>query len=138
MDFRKKMKQRLWIAISYIALGLILVIADAVNHFENYFFSSFGFALVIMGILRIIRHRKIMRDDQSLRKQELAESDERIRMIAERARSWAFSLSVTGAGLLVIVLNILGHHDAALPFAWYVCGMVVLYWICYSVIDKKY
>ena len=138
MDFRKKMKQRLWIAISYIALGLILVTADAVNHFENYFFSSFGLALVIMGILRIIRHRKIMRDDQSLRKQELAESDERIRMIAERARSWVFSLSVTGAGLLVIVLNILGHHDAALPFAWYVCGMVVLYWICYSVIDKKY
>ena len=138
MDFRKKMKQRLWIAISYIALGLILVIADAVNHFENYFFFSFGFALMVMGILRIIRHRKTMRNDQSIRKQELAESDERTRMIAERSRSWVFSLSVTGAGLLVIVLNILGHHDTALPFAWYVCGMVVLYWICYSVIDKKY
>ena len=138
MEFKKKMKQRLWIAISYIVLGLILVIADAVNHFENYFFFSFGFALVIMGILRILRHLKTMRDDQSLRKQELAESDERIRMIAERARSWVFSLSVTGAGILVIVLNILGHHDAALPFAWYVCGMVVLYWICFSVIGKKY
>ena len=138
MDFRKKMKQRLWIAISYIALGLILVMADAVNHFENYFFSSFGFALVIMGILRIIRHRKTMRDDKSLRKQELAESDERIRMIAERARSWVFSLSVTGAGILVIALSILGHHDAALPFAWYVCGMVILYWICFFVIRKKY
>ena len=138
MEFKQKLKQRLWIAISYIVLGLILVITDAVNHFENYFFFSFGFALVIMGILRIIRHLKTMRDDQSLRKQELAESDERIRMIAERARSWVFSLSVTGAGILVIALNILGHHDAALPFAWYVCGMVVLYWICFSVIGKKY
>ena len=138
MDFKKKMKHRLWIAIFYIALGLILVIADAINHFENYFFSSFGSALMIMGILRIIRHRKTMRDDQSLRKQELAESDERIRMIAERARSWVFSLSVTGAGILVIALSILGHHDAALPFAWYVCGMVILYWICFFVIRKKY
>ena len=138
MEFKQKLKQRLWIAISYIVLGLILVIADAVNHFENYFFFSFGFALVIMGILRILRHLKTMRDDQSLRKQELAESDERVRMIAERARSWVFSLSVTGAGILVIALNILGYHDAALPFAWYVCGMVVLYWICFSVICKKY
>lgn len=138
MDFRKKMKQRLWIAISYIALGLILMIADAVNRFENYFFFSFGFALMVMGILRMIRHRKTMRDDQSLRKQELAESDERIRMIAERARSWVFSLSVTGAGILVIVLSFLGHHDAALPFAWYVCGMCVLYWICFIIIRKKY
>ena len=138
MDFRKKMKQRLWIAISYIALGLILVIADAVNHFENYFFSSFGFALVIMGILRIIRHRKTMRNDQSIRKQELAESDERTRMIAERARSWAFSLSITGAGIVVIVLSLLGQHEEALPFAWYVCGMVILYWISYFMIRKKY
>ena len=138
MDFRKKMKQRFWIAISYIALGLILVIIDVVNHFENYFFSSFGSALMIMGILRIIRHRKTMRDDQSIRKQERTESDERIRMIAERARSWVFSLSVTGAGILVIVLSILGHHDAALPFAWYVCGMCILYWICFIIIRKKY
>ena len=138
MDFRKKMKQRFWIAISYIALGLILVIIDVVNHFENYFFSSFGSALMIMGILRIIRHRKIMRDGQSIRKQERTESDERIRMIAERARSWVFSLSVTGAGILVIVLSILGHHDAALPFAWYVCGMCILYWICFIIIRKKY
>ena len=48
MDFRKKMKQRFWIAISYIALGLILVIADAVNHFVNYFFSSFGLTYILI------------------------------------------------------------------------------------------
>ena len=138
MDFRKKMKHRLWIAISYIALGLILVIADAVNHFENYFFSSFGFALVIMGILRIIRHRKIMRDDQSLRKQELAESDERIRMIAEKARSWAFSFSILIAGMIVIVLSLLGQHDTAQPMAWYSCVMITLYWVFYLIAKRKY
>ena len=138
MDFRKKMKQRLWIAISYIALGLILVIADAVNHFENYFFSSFGFALVIMGILRIIRHRKTMRNDQSIRKQELSEIDERIRMISERAKSWAFSFSLLVCGIVVIVLSLMGYHDQAQPFTWYICGMVVLYWIFWFILGKKY
>ena len=138
MDFRKKMKQRLWIAISYIALGLILVIADAVNHFENYFFFSFGFALMVMGILRIIRHRKTMRNDQSIRKQELAETDERNRMMAERAKSWAFSFSILIAGVVVIVLSLLGYHDAAQPFAWYTCGQVVLYWVFWFILGKKY
>lgn len=138
MEFRKKMKQRLWIAISYVTLGLILVITDAINNFENYFFSSFGFAMLTMGVLRIIRYRKITQDDQTLRKQELTETDERTRMISERAKSWVFSLSITGAGILVILLNILGHHDAALPFAWYVCGMCILYWICFTIIRKKY
>ena len=92
----------------------------------------------LMGILRLFQYRKITRNDQSMRKQELAESDERTRMIAERARSWAFSLSITGSGIVVIVLSLLGRHEEALPFAWYVCGMVVLYWISFVIIRKKY
>lgn len=138
MDFRKKMKQRFYIAASYILLGLALVIADIAKGFENYFFFSFGFALLIMGIIRIIRYRKITQNDQALRKQELAETDERSQMISERAKCWVFSLSISAAGILVIILNLMGYHDEALPFAWYVCGMVVLYWICWNIVRKKY
>ena len=138
MEFKKKLKQRLYIALSYIAIGIALIAADALNHFENNFFFSFGFALVVMGIIRLIRHRKITKDNASIRKQELSETDERIRMISERARSWAFSYSIMIAGIAVIVLSLLGKHDAALPFAWYVCGMVVLYWIFWLILRKKY
>ena len=138
MEFKKKMNQRLAIAVSYILLGLVLMIADILKGFDNYFFFSFGCALVIMGILRLFRYRKITKNDQSLRKQELVESDERIRMMAERARSWCFSLSLAATGIWVIILNLLGRHEEALPFAWYVCAMVVLYWICFSIIQKKY
>ena len=59
-------------------------------------------------------------------------------MIAERARSWTFSLTVTLSGAIVLVLNLLGYHDESLPFAWLVCGMVTVYWICYLIIRKKY
>jgi len=138
MEFKKKMKQRLYIAISYIAFGLLLIIADYFNGFENDFFFSFGFALVVMGILRIIRYQKITIDEKSIRKQELTETDERNRMISERARSWGFSFSILAAGILVIILSLLGYHEQALPFAWYVCGMVVLYWIFWNIIQRKY
>lgn len=138
MEFKKKMQQRSIIGIFYILLGLALIIADMLKGFENNYFTSFGMALIFMGIIRLFQYRKITQDDKSMRKQELAESDERIRMIAERARSWAFSLSITGAGIWVIVQNLLGHHEEALPYAWYVCGMVVLYWISYFMIRKKY
>lgn len=137
MDFKKKMHQRRIIALSYMVMGFGLLMADLVKGETGYFFS-FGLALILMGILRLFRYRKITRDDQTMRKQELAESDERTRMIAERARSWTFSLSVTGAGIVVIVLSFLGRHEEALPFAWYVCGMVILYWISYFIIRKKY
>ena len=91
-----------------------------------------------MGVLRLFRYRKITKNDQTMRKQELAESDERTRMIAERARSWSFSLSLTASGIWVIILNLLGRNEEALPFAWYVCGMCILYWLCFAIIRKKY
>mgnify|MGYP003302918955 CR=1 FL=1 len=138
MEFKKKLKQRLAIALSYILLGLALVIADILKGFDNYFFFSFGFALVIMGILRLFRYRRITKNDQSLRKQELIESDERIRMMAERARSWCFSLTVMLSGIAVLILSLMGEHTLAQPIAWFVCGMVLLYWICFAFLSKKY
>lgn len=138
MEFKKKMKQRLYIAVSYIALGLVLLAMAFTGKSDNYFFTGFGSALMVMGFLRLFHYRKVTRDDRSLRKQELAETDERYRMMAERARSWAFSFSIMAAGVLVIVLNLLGYQEEALPFAWFVCGMVALYWVCWVIIQKKY
>ena len=138
MEFKKKMKQRLYIAVSYILLGIVLLLAAFAGKSDNYFFTSFGIALMLMGILRLFQYRKITTSDQALRKRELAESDERNRMMAERARSWAFSFSIMAAGILVIVLNLLGYNEEALPFAWFVCGMVALYWVCWLIIKRKY
>lgn len=138
MEFKKKLRTRLIIAISYIVLGLILVAIDVIGHTDNYFYFSFGIALAVMGILRIIQHRQITKDEKTIRQREVEESDERLWMLSERARSWTFSLSVTIAGIAVIVLSLLGYHEEALPLSWFVCGMVVIYWICYIIISKKY
>ena len=138
MDFKKKMKQRLWIAVSYIVLGAALALVALITKSENQFLSSFGIALALMGILRIFQYRKITKSQDTLRKQELAESDERTRMIAERAKSWAFSFSLLAAGITVIVLSVLGQHDLAQPISWVMCGMVLLYWVFYLIAGRKY
>ena len=138
MDFKKRLKQRLYLAVAYLAVGLILVFTGIVTGTDNSFFTAFGFALVIMGILRVLQYRKITRDDRSFRQQELTETDERNRMMAEKARSWAFSFSIILAGVAVIVLSLLGRHKEVLPLSWFVCGMTALYWICRAIIQKKY
>ncbi len=138
MDFEKKMKQRLHIAVGYCVLGAVLMIADVVNKFENYFIFSFGFAMLIMGILRIVQNRKITKSEKAMHKRKVAETDERNKMLAERAKSWTFSFSILIAGVFVIILSILGYHDQAQPFAWFVCLMVVLYWVFYLIASRKY
>lgn len=138
MDFKKKMKQRLYIAVSYCVLGLILIIADVVNSFDNYFIFSFGFALLIMGVLRIVQNRKITNNEKTMHKREIAETDERNIMLSERAKSWTFSFSIMIAGIIVIILSFLGRHELAQPFAWFLCLMVALYWIFRLIANKKY
>ena len=138
MEFKKKMKQRLTIAVVYIAVGIVLALWAVLSKTENYFPSAFGFSLIVLGILRLIQYRKITGSQDTMRKQELTETDERNRMIFEKARSWAFSCSILIAGLFVIVLSLLGKHDTAQPFTWFVGIMVALYWIFYFIAKRKY
>ena len=138
MDFKKKMKQRLIIAVVYILIGILLALWALLSKTENSFPSAFGFALIALGILRILQYRKITRSEDTIHRRELAESDERYRMISEKARSWAFSFSILMAGLVVIALSLLGYSDAVQPLAWYVCIMVLLYWVCYRILKRKY
>ena len=138
MEFKKKMHIRRILAFSYLILGIILILTVFANKSDNQFFSAYGFTLILLGILRLLRHKKITQDDKSLRKQELEESDERSRMIAERSKSWAFTLSIIIGGILVIVMNLLGYQEEALPFAWFVCAMMALYWLCWIIIRRKY
>lgn len=138
MDFHKRMKQRLYVAVAYCILGPILIAAGTVNRFENYFISAFGFALLSMGILRLAQYRKITKTEQSMHRQEVAENDERRLFLSERAKIWTFSFSIMIAGIAVIVLSLLGYHEQAQPFSWFVCLMVAFYWVFYLIAEKKY
>ena len=138
MDYKKKLKQRLHVSLFYLVLGLILMLVDIWIYSENSFVFSFGVAMLVMGLSRILRYRKIIKDEKYMRKQELIEKDERLLMLSERAKSWAFSFSLTIAGLAVIVLSLLGYDALAQPLAWYVCGLCVLYWIFWLILGKKY
>ena len=138
MEYKKKLKQRLFVDLSWAVLGLVLVIHWWISEPANTYPFSLGIAFIVIGVIRTIQYKETTRDEKSLREKEIAETDERNRMISERAKSWAFSFSIIVTGILVIVLNLLGYHDEALPFAWYVCGMTLLYWICWNIIRKKY
>lgn len=138
MEFKKKLKQRLYVNLGWAIIGLFLIAFWCIRQPENTYPLSLGIAFVIMGILRTHQYRQDTRDEKAIRQKELAETDERNRMMLERAKSWAFSFSVFLAGDLAIILSLLGKHETAQIFAWFLCGMTVLYWICWNIIRRKY
>ena len=138
MEYKKKLKQRLFVNLSWAVLGVGMISYWLLSGTVNTYPLTLGIAFIIMGIIRTVQYKRIVHDEKAMKERETAEKDERNKMMSERAKSWAFSLSLFIAGNICIILSLLGKHEAALPFAWYLCGMTAVYWICWNIIRKKY
>lgn len=138
MEYRKKLQKRFYYAVAYLLLGVALNLTAYLTKSENYFLSGFGSCLIVMGIVRMIRHKRLVSSDQAVKKQEIAETDERNIMLAEKARSWAFAAYIILAGTAVIILSLASLHDIAQPLSYSICLLVALYWIFFYILRKKY
>ena len=137
MDYKKKLRSRLNIAITYIVLGVLFIATTFITKTENDFISSFGLAMIIVGFVRIRNYRIITKDEDTIRKQQIIETDERNISIIHKAKSAAFAVYTFILGAAVIVLSFIGMHEAAKWVAYSVCILVVIYWICYFIYQKK-
>lgn len=138
MEFKKKLKIRFWLAISYIVLGLGMIIVALVIKPKNEFLSGFGFAVALIGVVRLRNYLIITKSEERVKAQEIAEKDERNIAIADKAKSFSFMLYILVACIGVIVLHLLGKTQIALILSSSVCTLVVIYWIAYYIIRKKY
>ena len=137
MDYKKKLRSRLNIAITYIVLGVIFIVGTFITKTENDFISTFGFMMILMGLVRIRNYRIITKDEDTIRKQQIIETDERNISIVHKAKSAAFAVYTFILGAAVIVLSFIDMHEVAKWVAYSVCLLVVIYWICYFIYQKK-
>lgn len=137
MNFKKKLKTRLYTAITYIVLGTLMIVGGLITNTTNEFISCFGFALVVIGIANIRKYYIITKNEESIKKQEITETDERTISIVHKARSTTFSIYIFLSCTVVIILSLLNMHDIAKWIAYSVLLLISIYWICYFVYQKK-
>ncbi len=137
MDFRKKLKIRLFVAIGYIVLGIGMIVTFNLIKTDNDFLSSFGFALVVIGIANVRKYFVITKSEESITKRQIAETDERNIAIANKAKSVSFIIYVMLACVSVIVLALLNQTLLSTLVSGTVCALIIIYWISYWIIRKK-
>ncbi len=137
MDFRKKLRIRLYVALSYIVLGIAMFVIFNIIKTGTPFLSSWGFALFVIGVARTRNYFIITKSEQNIKRQEIAESDERNIYVANKAKSFSFSCYVLIACLSVIILQLFNKTELAYLISISVCVLLVLYWVSYFVIRKK-
>ena len=137
MDFKKKLQKRLAVALFFMVLGILMIAVPFFIKTADDFVSAFGFALFVTGFVRVRNYRMITKNEETLKKQEIAETDERNISIAKQAKSTAFSVYILLLNLGVIVLSFCRLHEIARWISYAVLFLILIYWICYFIYRKK-
>ncbi|MBR5460147.1 MAG: hypothetical protein IKV53_04705 [Clostridia bacterium] len=136
MDFKRKLRVRTYVAIAYTVIGILMIIGAAVLKTDD-IVSVYGLIFTVFGIARLRNILLIKKDEEKLRRHEIAETDERNVSIINRARSVSFLIYVLLSAVAVIVLSLLDMKDAVQWVSYSVFSLIFIYWISYFVIRKK-
>ena len=132
-----KSNKRLIACIVEIAIGLALLISNLAG-LTDPFWSGMGTALIVVGVIFLIRQIKYQTSETYRESVDVEVNDERNKYLSMKAWSWAGYLFVLIAAVGAIVLKIAGRDDLVYMASGSVCLIMVLYWLVYVILRKKY
>lgn len=138
MEFEKKIKTRIAVAVIYILIGITLIIVSNLGIANNEYANPFGTVFLICGLVRIVQYVRLLKNPDAMEKRRISETDERNLLLMTQARSLSFSVYIICAGLAVMACFILNQPQTAQFIAYTICAYVVIYWICYMIVKRKY
>jgi len=132
-----KSGRKLFIYILYIVLGTTLFSLGCMEIVDS-FWSGMGSALIVISVVRLIQFYRFRKDEAYREKVEIETSDERNRFLRNKAWAWSGYLFILITSVFVIVLRVAGQELLSQAASYAVCLMLILYWVCYLVLRKKY
>lgn len=130
-------KTKLIVSIIEMIIGIALVAAACFGFLDS-FWSGMGGALTAVGVIYTLRSFRLSRDPVYQEEYEIAVNDERNRFLRVKAWSWAGYLFVMITAAGTIVFKLLCREDLMMYCSGSVCVILLLYWLCYMVLRKKY
>lgn len=131
------MKDRRILSVIWIVIGAVLIGLAWANKVDE-FWNGMGTGLLVIGILQLLRFHRFNKNEAYREKMEIEVNDERNHFIRNKAWAWSGYLFIILTGLGTIVFKIMGNETMSMASASAVCLMLVLYWISYYALKKKY
>lgn len=132
-----KFKRRALLSILWIVLGIGLNIACIVTEIDN-FWGGLGSGFTAVGIFQLVRWVMYYRNEKYRETVDIENKDERNRYLSAKAWSWTGYLFVILCAVACIVLRILGLDTWSIAASGTVCLILVLYWVSYLILKRKY
>ena len=132
-----KRDKRMIFSIIWVVLGTVLI-ALAFAGKVDVFWNGVGSGLLVVGVLQLLRQYRFSKNEAYREKIEIEEKDERNHFIRNKAWAWTGYLFVLIAAVLCLIFKIVGQDILSLASSGAVCLMLVLYWISFLILKRKY
>lgn len=132
-----KWEKRIYVSIMWVVIGVVLIALAFAGKVDE-FWNGMGFALAIVGIVQILRFFRLRKNEAYREKIETWESDERMHFIRNKAWAWAGYLFILVCAVGSIGLRIAGQELLSMTASGGVCLMLILYWVSYMILKRKY
>ena len=132
-----KIERRIVAYVLYIVLGAVLVGLGILEILDS-FWSGMGGALIVVGAIRIVQMVRYSKDKGYQEKMDTALKDERNQFIRNKAWAWSGYMFVIIAAVATIVFRLMGQELLSMAASFAICILLVLYWVSYVVLNRKY
>lgn len=129
--------KRLYAAVFEIILGLALTVMGMIGIVDDYW-GGMGTAFIAIGVIQLIRQIRYKTNTEYQQSVDVNTNDERNRFLSMKAWSWAGYLFVIIAAIASITLKIFSLDLYSQIAAGSVSLIVLLFWISYVILRRKY
>ncbi len=130
-------KVRMLASILEVIVGATLFVCSYLNLVDE-FWSGFGVAMLVVGTLFLVRNIKYHKNEKYREEIDVQNSDERNKFISMKAWSWSGYLFVMIAAIATIIFKLINQEALMMLASGSVCLIILLYWVSYIILRKKY
>ena len=132
-----RQKIKLSFNIVYVIIGCILIGFSVLEKLDS-FWSGMGSALLVVGLINLLKFHRLNKNEEYREKLEIEVSDERLQFIRNKAWAWSGYLFVLISAVACIVFKLMNLDQLSLYASFSVCLVLVLFWASHAIIKRKY
>lgn len=130
--------KRLVLNLFWMVLGGALLGLSLAGKLDSELYAGMGGALIGIGALQLLRTLRYRRDSDYRERVDTAFSDERNRFLKMKSWAWTGYLVVIVEAVGSVIALVLGKHELQQALSCSVCLILVVYWVVYLILSRKY
>ena len=130
-------KKDIIFGVIWLLSGIVLTVLSCFETLDE-FWSGMGSALLVIGVVRLLRGYRLSKSETYREAREVAETDERFHFIRNKAWAWAGYWYVLIGAVGTLVFRLVGMDELSVFCGFSICLILVLYWVSHLWLRKKY